>query len=135
MQNKKPWLYLAAVAVVLLALKYSDTLFGGIRLFFSLLVPLGLVQVFGVGKPFLGYLERLASHDWVLRLTSALRTRLYRSLEREGVFWVATRKAGEVLDFGGLLGYGPIMPLNTRSPEVFINRGGRLPAPMQALKN
>ena len=45
------------------------------------------------------------------------------------------RKAGEVLDFGGLLGYGPIMPLNTRSPEVFINRGGRLPAPMQALKN
>ena len=40
MQNKKPWLYLAAVAVVLLALKYSDTLFGGIRLFFSLLVPL-----------------------------------------------------------------------------------------------
>ena len=45
------------------------------------------------------------------------------------------RKAGEVLDFGGLLGYGPIMPLNTRSPEVFINRGGRLPAPMQSLKN
>ena len=58
---------------------------------------LGLVQVFGVGKPFLGYLERLASHDWVLRLTSAMRTRLYRSLEREGVFWMATRKAGEVL--------------------------------------
>ena len=45
------------------------------------------------------------------------------------------RKAGEVLDFGGLLGYGPIMALNTRSPEVFIRRGGRLPAPMQALKN
>ena len=64
---------------------------------FSLLVPLGLVQVFGVGKPFLGYLERMASHDWVLRLTSAMRTRLYRSLEREGVFWMATRKAGEVL--------------------------------------
>ena len=31
MQNKKPWLYLAAVALVLLALKYSDALFGGIR--------------------------------------------------------------------------------------------------------
>ena len=40
MQNKKPWLYLAAVALVLLALKYSDALFGGIRLFFSLLMPL-----------------------------------------------------------------------------------------------
>ena len=45
------------------------------------------------------------------------------------------RKAGEVLDFGGLLGYGPIMPINQRDPSVFINRGGRLPAPMQSLKN
>ncbi len=45
------------------------------------------------------------------------------------------RKAGEMLDFGGLLGVGPIMPINTKSPSVFINRGGRLPAPMQSLKN
>ena len=45
------------------------------------------------------------------------------------------RKAGEILDFGGLLGYGPIMPVNQRDPSVFINRGGRLPAPMQSLKN
>ena len=45
------------------------------------------------------------------------------------------RKAGEVLDFGGLLGYGPIMPVNSHDPSVFINRGGRLPAPMQSLKN
>ena len=35
------------------------------------------------------------------------------------------RKAGEVLDFGGLLGYGPIMPINSHDPSVFINRGGR----------
>ena len=42
---------------------------------------------------------------------------------------------GEILDFGGLLGYGPIMPVNQRDPSVFINRGGRLPAPMQSLKN
>ena len=40
MQNKKPWLYLAAAAVILLALKYSDNLLGGIRLLFSLMVPL-----------------------------------------------------------------------------------------------
>ena len=45
------------------------------------------------------------------------------------------RKAGEVLDFGGLLGYGPIMAVNQNDPSVFINRGGRLPAPMQSLKN
>ncbi len=45
------------------------------------------------------------------------------------------RKAGEILDFGGLLGYGPIMPISRWSPEVFVARGGRIPAPMQALKN
>lgn len=42
---------------------------------------------------------------------------------------------GERLDFGGLLGYGPIMDINTYSPSKFIARGGRIPAPMQALKN
>ena len=45
------------------------------------------------------------------------------------------RNAGEELDFGGLLGYAPIMPISTYSPSVFINRGGRIPAPLQALKN
>jgi len=46
------------------------------------------------------------------------------------------KKAGEQLEFGGLLGTGPIMPLrNNVSSEKFINRGGRIPAPMQSLKN
>lgn len=45
------------------------------------------------------------------------------------------KKVGERLDFGGLLGYGPVMPINTASPAQFIGRGGRIPAPMQALKN
>lgn len=45
------------------------------------------------------------------------------------------KKVGERLDFGGLLGYGPVMPINTASPAAFINRGGRIPAPLQALKN
>lgn len=40
MQNKKPWLYLAAIALILLALKYSDALLGGVQMFFSLLMPL-----------------------------------------------------------------------------------------------
>lgn len=44
-------------------------------------------------------------------------------------------KDGEELDFGGLLGNGPVMKLNTKSPAVFINRGGRIPAPLQSLKN
>ncbi len=42
---------------------------------------------------------------------------------------------GEELSFGGLLGSGPVMPVNTASPAKFIDRGGRLPAPMQSLKN
>ncbi len=45
------------------------------------------------------------------------------------------KKAGEVLEFGGLLGYAPIMEINRYSPERFINRGGRIPAPIQSLKN
>lgn len=44
-------------------------------------------------------------------------------------------KEGEELDFGGLLGYGPVMPLRTKSPAKMINRGGRIPAPLQSLKN
>ena len=42
---------------------------------------------------------------------------------------------GDSVDFGGLLGSGPVMPVREGSPEVFINRGGRIPAPIQALKN
>ncbi len=42
---------------------------------------------------------------------------------------------GEVLDFGGLLGSGPVMPINQENNSVFVNRGGRIPAPLQALKN
>ncbi|MBO4432690.1 MAG: PFL family protein [Clostridia bacterium] len=46
------------------------------------------------------------------------------------------KKAGEELNFGGLLGQGPVMPLNLKSsPKKFIERGGRIPAPMQSLKN
>lgn len=44
-------------------------------------------------------------------------------------------KEGEELDFGGLLGNGPVMKLNSKSPAKMINRGGRIPAPMQSLKN
>ena len=42
---------------------------------------------------------------------------------------------GEVAEFGGLLGYAPIIPLKKESCEAFINRGGRIPAPIHSLKN
>ena len=44
-------------------------------------------------------------------------------------------KDGDELDFGGLLGRGPVMKVNTTSPAKMIARGGRIPAPMQSLKN
>ena len=46
------------------------------------------------------------------------------------------KKKGEELDFGGLLGAGPIMDVNlAKSPKKFIDRAGRIPAPLQSLKN
>jgi uncharacterized protein (UPF0210 family) len=45
------------------------------------------------------------------------------------------KKEGEMLEFGGLLGSGPVMPVKKSSPAKFINRGGRIPAPMHSLKN
>ena len=45
------------------------------------------------------------------------------------------KKVGEELNFGGLLGSGPVMPVSLYSPSKFIARGGRIPAPMQSLKN
>jgi uncharacterized protein (UPF0210 family) len=45
------------------------------------------------------------------------------------------KKDGEEINFGGLFGVSPIMKVNTYSPAKFINRGGRIPAPLQSLKN
>ena len=45
------------------------------------------------------------------------------------------KKEGDSVEFGGLLGYAPVIPLNTNSPERFISRGGRIPAPIHSLKN
>ena len=45
------------------------------------------------------------------------------------------KKVGDMVEFGGLLGAAPIMPIATGSPEKFIHRGGRIPAPIQSLKN
>ena len=42
---------------------------------------------------------------------------------------------GDVVEFGGLLGTGPVMPVKKYSSAEFINRGGRIPAPLQSLKN
>ncbi|MBQ6873841.1 MAG: PFL family protein [Clostridia bacterium] len=45
------------------------------------------------------------------------------------------KKVGDLLEFGGLLGSAPVMPVHEFSSEDFISRGGRIPAPMHSLKN
>ena len=45
------------------------------------------------------------------------------------------KKTGDVLEFGGLLGSAPVMPVNTFSCEAFIGRTGRIPAPIHSFKN
>ena len=47
----------------------------------------------------------------------------------------AGMKVGDTVDFGGLLGYAPIMPVNTFGSADFVNRGGRIPAPVHSFKN
>ena len=48
---------------------------------------------------------------------------------------VIGKGVGETAEFGGLLGYAPIMPVNPKSCEAFISRGGRIPAPIHSFKN
>ncbi len=48
---------------------------------------------------------------------------------------VPGKGVGEWVEFGGLLGRAPIMPVNQKSPNLFVQRGGRIPAPIHALNN
>ncbi len=48
---------------------------------------------------------------------------------------VIGKGVGETVEFGGLLGYAPIMPVNGYSCEEFVSRGGRIPAPIHSFKN
>jgi uncharacterized protein (UPF0210 family) len=48
---------------------------------------------------------------------------------------VPGKKVGETVEFGGLLGGGPVMAVNKFSSKGFISRGGRIPAPIHSLRN
>lgn len=48
---------------------------------------------------------------------------------------VIGKEVGEIVEFGGLLGYAPIMPVNKFSCDAFVNRQGRIPAPIHSFKN
>jgi len=48
---------------------------------------------------------------------------------------VIGKSVGDTVEFGGLLGYAPVMPVNQFSCEAFVNRKGRIPAPIHSFKN
>ncbi|MGN0158095.1 MAG: PFL family protein [Brotaphodocola sp.] len=48
---------------------------------------------------------------------------------------VIGKTVGDTVEFGGLLGYAPVMPVNSYSCEKFVTRGGRIPAPIHSFKN
>ena len=48
---------------------------------------------------------------------------------------VEGKDVGDQVEFGGLLGYAPIMPVNRFDCSRFVNRGGRIPAPIHSFKN
>ena len=48
---------------------------------------------------------------------------------------VIGKKVGDTVEFGGLLGYAPVMPVNSFGCARFVDRGGRIPAPIHSFKN
>lgn len=60
-------------------------------------VPIVLTRAFGIGRPTLRYVERLVSHNWVFKMTSAFRKKLYLSLEGDAVFFNSKYRLGDVL--------------------------------------
>lgn len=82
-------------------------------------LPVAFARIFGIGKPVLHYFERLTSHDWILRMTSSLRLKLYNVLEKEAVFLRQRYRTGDIL---GLLAedIGHIQNLYLRSIFPFI---------------
>ena len=60
-------------------------------------VPILLTRAFGIGRPVFKYVERLKSHNWVLRVTSDLRTRLYKTLESDASFFNEHHKTCDIM--------------------------------------
>ncbi|GBD67946.1 putative ABC transporter permease/ATP-binding protein CydD [Tetragenococcus halophilus subsp. halophilus] len=60
-------------------------------------VPIVLTRAFGIGRPVFRYIERLVSHNWVLKMTSKLRLKLYNTLEKDAIFFKNRYSLGDVL--------------------------------------
>lgn len=64
---------------------------------FAVYVPVVLTRAFGIGRPSFKYLERIKSHDWVLRVVSKLRVQLYRTLSKDAAFLNEHERTGTIL--------------------------------------
>ncbi|MEG0373475.1 MAG: thiol reductant ABC exporter subunit CydC, partial [Enterococcus sp.] len=60
-------------------------------------IPIVLTRAFGIGRPVFRYVERLVSHNWVLKMTSNLRVKLYDSLEQDAIFFKQKHRTGDIL--------------------------------------
>ncbi|MDG6142742.1 thiol reductant ABC exporter subunit CydC [Lactococcus formosensis] len=60
-------------------------------------VPVLMVRVFGISRPVVRYIERLTSHNWILRITSNLRRKLYLRLEKSAIGLSERYKLGDLL--------------------------------------
>lgn len=60
-------------------------------------VPIVLTRAFGIFRPVTNYFERLASHNWVFKMTSAFRKKLYDVLEQDAVFFNSKYRIGDIL--------------------------------------
>ncbi|WNZ97320.1 thiol reductant ABC exporter subunit CydC [Streptococcus iniae] len=60
-------------------------------------IPIVLTRAFGIGRPIFRYLERLTSHNWVLKMTSKLRLKLYQTLEQDAIFLKRNYRLGDIM--------------------------------------
>ena len=60
-------------------------------------IPIVLTRAFGISRPVFRYIERLVSHNWVLKMTSDLRLKLYRVLEKDAMFLKSNYQTGDIL--------------------------------------
>ena len=60
-------------------------------------VPVLFVRIFGIGRPVMHYVERLTSHNWILKITSLLRKKLYLRLEKTAVTLADRYRLGDLL--------------------------------------
>ena len=60
-------------------------------------VPVLMVRIFGIARPLVRYIERLTSHNWILKISSQLRKKLYEKLEKNAVYLIDRVRLGDLL--------------------------------------